>query len=140
MQALIVAIAALFLGIAVGFWWRALLAKAEQAGFESLAVERLNALSERNAQLEEANRQLEIKDSEILRLERLNSKLESDLANEQGNGERLTQQFKVLANEILRENSKTFTEQNKESLTQVLNPLTRDLSEFRTKIDEVNKE
>ena len=140
MQTLIVAIAALFLGIAVGFWWRALLAKAEQAGFESLAVERLNALSERNAQLEGANRQLEIKDSEILRLERLNSKLESDLANEQGNGERLTQQFKVLANEILRENSKTFTEQNKESLTQVLNPLTRDLSEFRTKIDEVNKE
>jgi DNA recombination protein RmuC len=140
MQVLIVGIAALFLGIFVGLWWRASLAKAERAGYESLAVERLNALSERNAQLEGANRQLEVKDSEILRIERLNSKLETDLANEQGNGERLTQRFKVLANEILKENSRIFTDQNKESLTQVLDPLTRDLNEFRVKIEEVNKE
>lgn len=150
MQALIVGIAALLLGIVLGFWRKATLAKAElekcqaesaeRAGFESLAAERLNALAERNTQLATANRQLETKDSEILRLSRLNSKLETDLANEQGNAERLTQQFKVLANEILKENSKTFTEQNRESLTQVLNPLTRDLSEFRLKIEEVNKE
>src|SRR5580658_3836347 len=113
---------------------------AARAGFESLAVERLNALSERNVQLELTNRQLEEKDREILRLTGVKSKLETDLANEQGNGERLIQQFKVLANEILKENSKVFTEQSKESLAHLLNPLTRDLSEFRVKVEAVEKE
>jgi len=113
---------------------------AARAGYESLAVERLNTLAERNAQLEAANRQLQEKDSEILRLTRQNSQLETDLANERGNGERLTQQFKVLANEILKENSKTFTEQNKEGLSHLLNPLTRDLNEFRVKVEEVKAE
>lgn len=124
---------------------RAELAKAQaesaaRAGFESLAGERLDALLERNKQLEGANRQLEEKDREILRLTGLNSKLETDLANECGNGERLTHQFKVLANEILKENSKVFTEQNKESLSHLLNPLTRDLNEFRVKVEEVKAE
>jgi DNA recombination protein RmuC len=124
---------------------RADLAKAQsesatRAGFEPLAAERLDALSERNKQLEGANRQLEEKDREILRLTGLNSKHETDLANERGNGERLTQQFKVLANEILKDNSKAFAEQNKESLSHLLNPLSRDLNEFRVKVEEVKAE
>jgi DNA recombination protein RmuC len=124
---------------------RAELAKAQaesgaRAGFESLAAERLNALSERNTQLELAIRQSEEKDREILRLTGINSKFETDLANEKDNGERLTHQFKVLANEILKENSKVFTEQNKESLKEVLNPLTRDLGEFRLKVEAVEKD
>ena len=93
---------------------------ATRAGFESLAVERLSALSERNTQLDGMSRQLAEKDSEILRLTGLNSKLETDLANERGNGERLTQQFQLLANDILKENSKTFTEQNQTSLSALL--------------------
>jgi len=79
---------------------------ATRAGFESLAAERLETLLERNRQLEGAKRQLEEKDREILRLTSVNSKLETDLANERGNGERLTDQFKVLANEILKDNSR----------------------------------
>jgi DNA recombination protein RmuC len=113
---------------------------AAKAGFESLAGERLTALAERNTQVDLASRQLEEKDREILKLSRLNSQFETDLANERGNGERLTQQFKVLANEILRENSKVFSEQNKESLSHLLNPLTRDLNEFRVKVEEVKAE
>lgn len=113
---------------------------ATRAGFESLAVERLSALSERNTQLDGMSRQLAEKDSEILRLTGLNSKLETDLANERGNGERLTQQFQLLANDILKENSKTFTEQNQTSLSALLNPLNRDLNEFRAKVEEAKKE
>lgn len=154
MQGLILVIVAAFVvGILLGLWLRGVfgndekaelaLSRAEsaaRAGFESLATERLNALSERNTQLELANRQLEEKDGEILRLSRLNSKLETDLTNEQGNGERLTQHFKVLANEILKENSKVFTEQNKTSLDEILKPLTKDLGDFRQKVDAAEKD
>jgi DNA recombination protein RmuC len=113
---------------------------AARAGFESLAEERLKTLAEKTAALDAANEQLAVRAAEILRLTGQNSKLQTDLANEQGNAERLTQQFKVLANDILKENSKTFTEQNKEKLSEVLNPLTRDLSEFRLKVEAVEKE
>jgi DNA recombination protein RmuC len=113
---------------------------ADRAGFESLAFERLSALSERNTQLELANRQLGDKDNEILRLTRRNSQLETDLTNEKGNGERLTHQFKVIASEILKENSKVFAEQNKTSLDEVLKPLTKDLGDFRQKVDAVEKD
>ena len=119
---------------------RAQAESAHRAGFESLASERFDGLSERNQQLQAANRQLEVKDNEILQLTRRNSQLETDLANEKGNGDRLTQQFKVLANEILKENSEAFTVLNKESIKEVLNPLTRDLSEFRLKVEEVGKD
>ena len=77
---------------------------AKRAGFESLAVERLEALSERSKQLEGVNQQLEEKNREILRFTAANSKLVTDLDNERGNGERLSDQFKVLANEILKDN------------------------------------
>ncbi len=113
---------------------------AARAGFESLAVERLSVLSERNTQMDGISRQLVEKDSEILRLTGQNSKLETDLANERGNGERLTQQFQLLANDILKENSKTFTEQNQTSLSALLNPLNRDLNEFRAKVEEAKTE
>jgi DNA recombination protein RmuC len=119
---------------------RAQAESAARAGFESLAAERQTTILERNGQVEEANRLLEVKSAEILRLTGINSKVETDLANERGNAERLTQQFKVLANEILKENSKTFSEQNRESLKEVLNPFARDLGEFRRKVEEVEKD
>jgi DNA recombination protein RmuC len=113
---------------------------AARAGFESLAAERLSVLSERSTQLESVARQLEEKDREILRLTSANSQLSTDLANEQGNGEHLTHQFKVLANEILRENSAVFTLQNKTNLSEVLSPLTKDLGDFRQKVEAVERD
>lgn len=49
----------------------------------------------------------------------------------------LSNQFKVLANEILEEKGKTFSEQNKEKLNIILNPFNEQLKEFRKKVDEV---
>jgi DNA recombination protein RmuC len=111
-----------------------------RAGFESLAAERLDTISKRSDELAEANRRLQEKDAELLRLTKESSKFATDLANEQGNGERLVQQIRLLANEILKENSKTFTDQNKESLSHLLNPLSRDLNDFRTRVEEVKAE
>lgn len=50
--------------------------------------------------------------------------------------EELTNQFKVLANNILDEKSKTFKEQNRSSIGEILDPLKDKLGEFQKKIQE----
>ena len=51
--------------------------------------------------------------------------------------EELSNQFKSLANDILEDKSKRFTEQNKENLNQLLNPLKTKIGEFQGKVEEV---
>ncbi len=51
--------------------------------------------------------------------------------------EELSNQFKVLANEILEDKSKRFTEQNQTNLNQLLEPLKVKLTEFQGKVHEV---
>jgi DNA recombination protein RmuC len=111
-----------------------------RAGFESLADERLRALAEKTAALNAANDQVAGRDAEILRLSRQNSQLQTDLTNEQGNAERLTQQFKLLANDILKENSKTFSEGSQRELKVRLEPLMSQIDDFRKKVEEAQKE
>jgi DNA recombination protein RmuC len=48
----------------------------------------------------------------------------------------LTDQFKALANEILEEKSKRFTEQNQSNLGALLDPLKLKITEFKTKIED----
>ncbi len=49
----------------------------------------------------------------------------------------LSSQFKNLANEILEEKSKRFSEQNQQSLCQLLDPLKTKLQEFQGKVEQV---
>ncbi|HET7832800.1 MAG TPA: DNA recombination protein RmuC [Gallionella sp.] len=51
--------------------------------------------------------------------------------------EELSNQFKVLANEILEDKSKRFTEQNQTNLSQLLEPLRVRITEFQGKVQEV---
>jgi len=51
--------------------------------------------------------------------------------------EALSNQFKTLANEILEEKSKRFTEQNQTNIKQLLDPLKTKLTEFQGKVEEV---
>ncbi len=51
--------------------------------------------------------------------------------------EELSNQFKALANEILDEKSKKFTEQNKLNLGQLLDPLKEKITDFQKKVEEV---
>lgn len=53
--------------------------------------------------------------------------------------EQLKSEFKVLANDILEEKSKKFTEQNREKLDQLLTPLGEKISEFQKKVEETHK-
>lgn len=104
---------------------------------------------------------LESKDREISKLEAMKSSLEMDLrntrerlaiqetlnkTNEARMGEqkkeileinqKLSEGFKNLANEILEEKSKRFTELNQQNMSSILNPLTEKIKEFGNKVQE----
>ncbi len=51
--------------------------------------------------------------------------------------EQLSNQFKALANEIMEEKSRRFTEQNRTNIGQLLEPLKLKLTEFQGKVEEV---
>jgi DNA recombination protein RmuC len=51
--------------------------------------------------------------------------------------DRMTHQFRALANDILEEKSRRFTEQNQSNLGQLLDPLKTRLQEFQSKVDQV---
>ncbi len=129
MQLLIVGALAAVAGILVGYWARSASASAQKVLFEQNNRDVADALNA--ARAESANRA-----SEVLELTRQNSKLESDLANEKANGERLTQQFILLASDILKENSKTFSEGSQKELATLLDPLKTQIKEFREKVEQ----
>ncbi|WP_158837618.1 DNA recombination protein RmuC [Polaribacter sp. L3A8] len=54
--------------------------------------------------------------------------------------EKFTNNFEVLANKILEEKSTKFTQQNKESLKIILNPLQEKIKVFEDKVDKTHKE
>ena len=54
--------------------------------------------------------------------------------------EKFTNDFEVLANKILEEKSTKFTEQNKENLKIILNPLQEKIKVFEDKVDQTHKE
>ncbi len=54
--------------------------------------------------------------------------------------EKFTKEFENLANKIFEEKGNKFTEQNKEKLGEILNPLRERIAEFEKKVDESSKE
>ncbi len=54
--------------------------------------------------------------------------------------EKLQIQFKNLANEILEEKTRKFTDQNKTNMSDILNPLKEKILEFEKKVEQTNKE
>jgi DNA recombination protein RmuC len=130
---LIVGAVAAIAGILIGFWLRGASARTEKALFEQSSHEMSESLSALQAQMA-------TRDGEVLNLTRLSSKLESDLANEKSNAERLTQQFKLLASEILRENSKTFSADSQKELGTLLDPLKTQIKDFREKVEQAQSD
>ncbi len=104
-------------------------------------VEETNAL--RNELVEE--REKSQKTSNFLaarteELKNLNEKLESQKKDIEGLQEKFQIQFKNLANEILEEKTKKFTDQNKINLSDILNPLKEKIVDFEKKVEQTNKE
>jgi DNA recombination protein RmuC len=129
----IVGVIAAIAGIIIGFWLRSTSAGTQKALLEQSNRDLTDALNSSRA--ESAQRT-----GEILELTRQNSKLESDFANEKANAEQLTQQFKLLSAEILKENSKTFSEGSQKELGNLLNPLREQIKEFREKVEKAQND
>jgi len=100
---------------------------------------------------EELETKLEKERQDIIELNKNNSTLlaindglEEKLKSQKEELDKLQERFKVefknLANDILEEKTKKFTDQNKTNLTEILNPLKEKIREFQHKVEETNKE
>ena len=70
----------------------------------------------------------------------LNDKLNEQKAELEKIQEKFTKEFENLANKILDEKSTKFTEQNKENLKTILNPLQEKIKLFEDKVDKTHRE
>lgn len=81
--------------------------------------------------------------SEISRLDTINLNLQEKLNDQKKEMEELqlkfTDAFKNLANEILEEKTKKFTEQNKANLDEILNPLKEKIKDFEQKVEQTDE-
>ncbi len=73
-------------------------------------------------------------------LKNINQKLLDQKNDLESLQEKFQIQFKNLANEILEEKTKKFTDQNKTNLSEILNPLKEKITEFEKKVESTNKE
>jgi len=83
------------------------------------------------------NTELARKNSEYENLQEQNLKRDKELEQRQ---EQLRKDFELLANKILEEKSNKFTEQNKENIKNILNPLQEKIKTFEEKVDLTQKE
>ncbi len=115
---------------------------AERASHQSESIKQLE--QEKETLVTEKSELIQQVQSATAKVAELNAQLESEMA--QGKEkigllneakEQLANQFKALANDILEEKSKRFTEQNQYNMEQLLNPLKTKLHEFQGKVEEV---
>lgn len=82
--------------------------------------------------------------SSFSRMEETNNNLKERLTEQKGEIEELQQkfakEFENLANRIFEEKGNKFTEQNKEKLGEILNPLKEKISDFEKKVEESSRE
>lgn len=123
--------------------------------------DQIRALSENNSKLSAQNdflladiekKEAEIKllrdnnqhlQSEHTKLVTINQNLQEKLASQKNELEELQahfkEAFKNLANEILEEKTKKFTEQNRSNLNELLNPLKEKIKDFESKVEQSNE-
>ncbi len=100
-----------------------------------------NELQENIKQLNTEKHQIELqtiqKDSELKNLE---EKLAENKKEVLELREKFAKDFEILANKILEEKSSKFTEQNKENIKNLLNPLQEKIQNFEKKVEATHKE
>ena len=90
------------------------------------------------------NEQLQKKSNDITKLTVENNFLKEEITNlkESSNqvNDLLKSEFKELANNILDVKISKFTDYNKEKIDQIINPFKEKLSDFKSKVEQINKE
>ncbi|MHB0755330.1 DNA recombination protein RmuC [Polaribacter sp. M15] len=93
----------------------------------------------KNSQQEKENL-LQLNTRQDSEIKNLQLKLEEHKAEVEKLQKKFTNDFEVLANKILEEKSNKFTEQNKENIKNILNPLQEKIKVFEDKVDKTHKE
>jgi DNA recombination protein RmuC len=113
---------------------------------DSLAAEnRLLKEGIQRAQQVEYSLREELRQSDAERVEKatlneeLNKKLESLMAEQEKNAKQMQERFENLANKILDQKSAKFTESNKENIKSLLEPLDKDIRNFRKKVEDIHE-
>lgn len=95
-------------------------------------------------QLEEKREQLRTADIELARLSTDYENLQVHLSEQKKEVEQLQEKFKTefknIANELLEDKSKKFTEQNRQNIDEILKPLKDKLKDFESKVENTHKE
>lgn len=136
----IIAFLFLLLGFALAFF----IAKSRESRLEErnsllqyALDEKENKLELETARANSADKELATLNANYLNLKERLTEQKKELENLQNT---FRNEFKNLANDILEEKSKKFTEQNREKLDALLKPLGEKISEFQKRVEENHKE
>lgn len=132
-------------GLALGALFLWLVGRLRRTASENLHSGKLEVMQE---QLMESRDRLDSREKEVISLSAELAASKTDLRNQQLKvleqsaqleelQKKLSLEFENLANRILEEKTKKFTEQNKTSLDELLKPFSERLKEFREKVDNV---
>ena len=142
------------LGGGIGFLVAKMNARSGEEEAQKLRVElemEQKNLDRQNREFRDLNQQLIKEREKVISLNGDKSRLEADYRNlrqrleeqkaEVGElQEKFTIQFKNLANDILEEKSKKFTDQNKSNIGELLNPLKEKIETFEKKVEQSSKD
>jgi DNA recombination protein RmuC len=139
-ETIILLVVGVFVGVAVAW----LLLRQRHASTYLALKQQFDAAA---AEAERLRNDTDTKNNEIIRLTGLLASAENELKNlreraeEQKSAaektmETMKTEFRNLANEIMEEKSKKFTEHNREKLDEILRPLNDNMKDFRRKIEE----
>lgn len=107
---------------------------------EKSRLELAGQLNELKTELEKRRSELTglIKNLAVMQAENgfLKEKLENQKNDYEDIGKKFSDQFKVLAGQILEDKSKRFTETNQLNIERLLNPLGKNIEEFKRKVEE----
>lgn len=146
-----IALLALVAGVFLGVYIQKLKTRSSQAAHEERELQLKNNLEEFRSRLDILNDEKEEirKEKDILALQitRKEADFENLLLRHREQKEEVTQlqekftkEFENLANKILDEKSTKFTEQNKENIKTILNPLQEKIQLFEKKVEATHKE
>ncbi len=148
---IVIFIIAAVVGVLLGIYINNLKSKAQLSALEERDIQLQNSINSLQEKIDKTeneredirrekdflNTELTRKNAEYENLQQQNLQRDKELAKQQ---EQLRKDFELLANNILEKNSSKITEQNKENLKTILNPLQEKIKTFEKKVEDTHKE
>lgn len=132
------------LGIALGLFIGRLQSKAKYGATDNeknILIETCNELRNDLKKVQKEKEELLLENTrQDSELKNLKSRLEDNQKDLEKLQEKFTKEFENLANKILDEKSNKFTEQNKQNIENILNPLQEKIKLFEDKVEKTHKE